>query len=176
MENPNNIEIRNRENNENEPETFLFLFETNKIEENFYGFGLKTIVRIISIFTLLISIIEFFDAFGNENFINLIFDLIISIILLTVTYYGFYSTIDLNVNKAYLAYLIYAILWVVLLIKYLVKSTLMIFGYIIIYENDFFRLGTICYILIEAFILVMYLYFVWIFFCYYVNMKRGNIQ
>ena len=36
MENPNNIEIRNRENNENEPETFLFLFETNKIEENFY--------------------------------------------------------------------------------------------------------------------------------------------
>ena len=176
MENLNEIEIKDKEEQKNKSEKFIFLFETNIIDDTFYGFSLKTIVRVISIFTLMISITEFFDTLKNNTFLNLIYHLIISIAFLIITYYIFYSTIEINVNYAFLGYFIYSILWIFLLIKYLFQASLMLVGYLNPYENDFFRIKLLTYIFIEAFILGIYLYFVWILFCYYVNVKRGNIE
>ena len=89
MENLNEIEIKDKEEQQNKSEKFLFLFETNIIDDTFYGFSLKTIVRVISIFTLMISITEFFDTLKNNTFLNLIYHLIISIAFLIITYKKF---------------------------------------------------------------------------------------
>ena len=176
MENSNEIEIKEKEEENNIPEKFLFLFETNIIDDSFFGFSLKTIVRIISIFTLLVSITEFLNILDNKTFLKVIYDLLISVTFLIITYFIFDSTIEMNINYAYLGYIIYSILWIVLLIQYLLQASLMLVGYLNPYENDFLRLKLLTYIFIEAFILGIYLYFVWILFCYYVNLKRGKIQ
>ena len=176
MENLNEIEIKDKEDQQNKSEKFLFLFETNIIDDTFYGFSLKTIVRIISIFTLLVSITEFLNIFDNKTFLKVIYDLLISVTFLIITYFIFDSTIEMNINYAYLGYFIYSIIWIFLLIKYLLQASLMLVGYLNPYENDFLRLKLITYVFIEAFIIGIYLYFVWILFCYYVNVKRGNIE
>ena len=167
---PNNLK-----NMDSSQEYFLFLFKIGIEEETFCGLSQTMTVRIISIIALIFGISLFIDAFEKGFFFQGFYKLIHCIFYLIIAFYSFCSTINKNSDYAEISYFISAILGIYYFICFAFDALCDYLRFVNLLENSQILTDDEVMNDIENFFIVMiYLYFVYILFCYYVNLKNGR--
>jgi hypothetical protein len=158
------------ESNDN---NFLFFFKPSQIDNQcIFNIPLKTAVQIISIILILASLDEFFDALSEQSYFFLIWNLLLSIFFLTVAIFSFLSTINQNYSYANISYIIYAITWYVKAVEFIYETIKHFIEFINPSGTKFFHLSYLVDIISDALYLLILLYFVWVVFCYSINLKN----
>lgn len=158
------------ESNEN---NFLFFFKPSQIDNQcIFNIPLKTGVQIISIILILASLDEFFDALSEQSYFLLVWNLLLSIFFLTVAIFSFLSTINQNYSYANISYIIYAITWYVKAVEFIYETIKHFIEFINPGGTKFFHLSYLVDIISDALYLLILLYFVWVVFCYSINLKN----
>ena len=165
-------EIDNKLGNPSD-DKFLFVFSPEVEEDCLCGLSQKMTVRIISIIALLSAITSFLSALGKSELLDMIIDIIFSAIFIAIAFFSFYSTINLKYEYANVGYLCYSILWIISFFCYCYKSLKILFAFLNIFGKDFLTEG-ISYIFTQGIILAIYLYFIWILYCFTINLKKGK--
>jgi len=157
-------------------ENFLFFFKPTKIDEDgFCGLEKKISVRIISLITLFSACCSFISALGKDNIFLLLWDLLISVFFLIVAFFTFYSTINLKESYANIGYVVYSILWIINFSVIICETIYYLFAFLFPFSNYFFSLRILIYIFCEWFGLILFLYLLWIVFCFMISLKKFNI-
>ena len=155
-------------------DNFLFFFKINTEEETMCGLSQSMTVKIISIFALLFAISFFIDTLNGDFFFDGFYKLILCILYLVIAFYSFYSTINQNDNYAKIGYLISAILWIYYFILFLFDFLFDLFKFINIFGDDFLKIKELFHDVGQCCLLLIFLYFVYILYCYQVNLKNGR--
>ncbi len=150
-------------------EKFLFLFSPEISEECICGCSQKIGVQIISFLLLLGSIGRFLESLSKNGLFDMIIDICISVFFLLVAFFMFYSTISLKYEHAYIGYIVYSIIWILNCLVYCCNSIMILFYCLINLNTE--NLG---YILGEGINLAISLYFIWIIYCFTMNLKKGK--
>jgi len=163
-------------NNELEADNFLFFIKTNEIDENgVCGLEQKLTVKIISVIALFSACCAFISALGKSSFLSLLWNICVSVFFLIVAFYTFYSTINLKHIYANIGYVVYSILWIINFIEIACETLYYLFKFFYPFSDYFFRPKILAYIFCEWLGLILYLYFLWIVFCFTINLKNGRI-
>ena len=152
---------------------FLFTFLPSDINKvMIFQLKLETGVIILSIFYL----IEFFGALKNivylSSLLSFIWNIILSVVFLLLCLYTYYST--KNPKKTYIkfAYLLSAVVISIRLLGYVCKSFYLIICFLYPFNSDFLELDFLIYVFGKGLYLFIYLYFVWIYYCFMIRGKE----
>jgi hypothetical protein len=157
-------------------ENFLFFIKPNEIDEDgVCGLDQKLTVRIISVIALFSAGCAFISSLGKDNIFSLLWDLFISVFFLIVAFYTFYSTINLKDTYANIGYVVYSILWLINCLGIVCETIYYLFKFFYPFSDNFFRPRILAYIFCEWLGLILFLYLLWIVFCFMINLKRGKI-
>ena len=156
---------------------FIFCFNFPEFEYDFCcGFSLKNGSIFLSFLFLIFSIISLLNILNSnkkfEIFSSIFLIIIYSICFLLILI----STFNYNFTFAYYAYLIYTIMLILNLSEILI-STIFIFCGIYVpkgRENVFIK--GISFLLIGILYVGVYVYFLWIIFCYVIHLKYNRIE
>ena len=172
--------VANKFNNVNQEissENFLFFFKPNKIDEDgFCGVEQKLSVRIIALIALISACCAFITSLVKNNMFLLLWDLFISVVFLIVAFFTFYSTINLKESYANIGYVVYSILWIINFSVIICETIYYLFVFFFPFSNYFFSLRIIIYIFCEWFGLILFLYFLWIVFCFMKNLAKRKVE
>jgi len=158
-------------------ENFLFFIKPNEIDEGgVCGLEQKLTVQIISVIALFSAGCAFISSLGKDNIFSLLWDLFISVFFLLVAGYTFYSTINLKDTYANIGYVIYSILWIINCFEITCETIYYLFKFFYPFSSYFFRPKILAYIFCEWLGLILFLYLLWIVFCFMINLKRGKIE
>lgn len=163
-------------NNNTEKEKFLFFFTPDKVDFEFLcGCSLHTGAKVISILFIINSLFGIFFSGFNKSVLLILSGLAFSIGYLVSGIFLYKSTITFEYSDAYFGYAVYAGIWIVELILTLSKLILIFFRiYNPFDEKTNFFIQFITYLASEFFSKIIALYFVWIVFCYSVNIKLNR--
>ena len=70
---------------------FLFLFKPQVDDKCVFGISLKIAVRIVSVFLILVSLSEFFEAFSQNKLWVLLWNIFFAIFFLSIAIFAFLS-------------------------------------------------------------------------------------
>ena len=169
----NQPEVSNSSNSNLSIENFLFVFTPVKPDTKcLCDISLKIGVRIISILVILGSYALFMEALYQNDWFDLIWDIIATITLLVIGVYTFISTINLKYDYAMVGNVTFSILFMIKLLKCLIEGALMLLSFINPFGEDFFHVKTVLYLLGEGIGLVIDLYFIWVVYCFMISLKN----
>ena len=155
-------------------DNFLFLFKPKVDEETICSLSQSMAVKIIAIIALLFAISFFIDIFEKHFFFGGFYKLILCVLYLVIAFYSCYSTINENADYAKIGYLVSAILWIYYFICFALDFLFDLFKFINFLGDDFLNIKEIFHDIGKCCILLIYLYCVYILFCYHVNLKNGR--
>ena len=169
----NNFEVKLDELKEPSQDKFLFCIVPDKVDtECFAGLSLKNGVRILSgilLYEALYSLAQSWDTKYTSKFI---FRLILGICYLCIACVVCYITFYENVSYTNISLIVVEILFILELLYYLLKSFLRIFEFINPWDRDFLNLKNLFYIIGSLAYLFVFLYFIYVLYCYLVSLKR----
>lgn len=151
---------------------FLFVCKVRQVDkESFCGISLSIAVRIISILALISSGFEVFDAIQVEKLFNMIWAICLSIFFLIVSFYTFMSTINNKYTYCKVGYYVFAILFLLKTLYYILNTILFIIDFINPFGGSFFEIKGLVYTIGEGVLLIVYCYFIWIIYCFMIELK-----
>lgn len=169
----NKDEVANSNNSNLSVDNFLFVFTPVKPDKNcLCGISLKIGVRIISILVIIGTYPLFMEALHQNEWVDLIWDIIVTITLLIIGLYTFISTINLKYDYAMVGNATFSMLFMIKLLKCLIEGTLILLSFINPFGEDFFHVKTVLYLLGEGISLVIDLYFIWVVYCFMISLKN----
>ena len=170
----NNV-IKLEELREPNTEKFLFLVTPEKVDtECIGGITLKNGVRILSIivfYEALSSLALALDTNYNSKFI---FRLIIFIFYFCIGCLALYSTFNDSYSLAKISYIILCILFILETFFYLIKCAIRLIEFINPWDGDFLKIKQIIFILGKLAYLFIFLYFIYVLYCYIISLKKYN--
>lgn len=156
-------------------EKFLFVCTVRQVDkESFCGISLKIAVRIISVVALISSGFQIFDAIHVSKIFNMIWAICLSVFFLIISFYTLMSTINNKYSYCQMGYYVFAILFLLKTLYYLVNTILFIIGFFNPFGSGFFEIKGLAYTIGEGVILVFYCYFVWVIYCFMIELKHHN--
>ena len=161
-------------NNEISEDNFLFFFKPEISQETICGLTQNISVKIIGIISLISSISYFISCFSGEFFFDGIYEILICIICLIIAFYSFYSALNENSDYAKIAYFSSVILFLIFFIKFLFETLYDIVKFLNIFGSDFLDIKDIFSDIAEGCALLLFLYLVWIIYCFMVNLRNGR--
>ena len=154
---------------------FLFFVEPKNIEnECIGGISLANGIIIFAVISLLQAINSFMEIFERTIFLDKIGYIILASIFLLIAFCSLFGALKDNVSFLKISYWLSAILFILAAIKYICKSLLKIIEFINPWDGDFLQLDFVTYIFGKGVLLFIYLYFIWIIFCYMSNNHKNN--
>ena len=170
----NDNQVRLEEINGPNEDKFLFFFTPAKIDrECIGGITLKNGVRILSVivfYEALSSLVSLFDADYTYKFI---ISLLFFIFYLCIGCLALFSTFNDNVSLAKISYNILCVLFIIQALFYLLKCSIRLIEFINPWDGDFLKLKIIIFILGKLAYLFIFLYFIYVLFCYVVSLKKS---
>lgn len=150
---------------------FLFLFKPQVDDKCVFGISLKIAVRIVSVFLILVSLSEFFEAFSQKKLWVLLWNIVLAIFFLSIAIFAFLSTINDKYEYANIANIVYSIVFIIKFLTYLVKVVFVILGFVNPFGESFFKLKGAWSLVGEGAYLLLLLYFVYVLYCFTVHLK-----
>ena len=151
---------------------FLFVFPADITGDKIlFGLTFKTGVQIFSLFTLLLAVNSFLDIFSPKSFWLFLVAILAFCVYGIIASYAFLSTLKENYNYARVSYLMIAVLFLLMTLRYLGKSIVKIIDFITPWDGDFLKLYFLIYISGYGFYLFIYLYFIYILYRYMIEIK-----
>ena len=172
----NQNEIQLEDMNVSNDEKFLFFFKPDKIDnECIGGISLKNGVRVFSVIVLLKAFISFYNIFelkfSNTNFI---ISLLFFICYLFIGSFALISTFNNNLSLAKIAYKLICIFFILEALVILLVSLIIFFAFINPWDEYFFNLKILLSIIWKIVSLFIYLYFIYVLFCFISELKRSS--
>ena len=169
--NHNNFDIKLDELKDPSQEKFLFCIVPDKVDNQcIAGFSLKTGVRILSAIILYEALYSFVQSWDSKYTSKFIFRLIIGICYLCTASLICYTTFNENAQLIKISYIIVCVLFILEFFYYLLKSFLRLFEFINPWDGDFLSLKNVLYIFADLAYLFIFLYFIYIQYCYLVSL------
>lgn len=154
---------------------FLFCVKPKTLDkQTIGGFTLKTGVRVFSVFIFLEALNTLVDLFSADTFWKFICYLLVFIFFLMVGFYVLYSTIKDKLSFARIGYFGISVIFIVQVIHYVAQSILKIIDFITPWDGDFLKLRFLVYIFGEGLFLFIYLYFIWVLFCFMKTLEDSS--
>ena len=154
---------------------FLFIFPADITGDKIlFGLTFKTGVQIFSLFTLLLAINSFLDIFSPKSFWLFLVAILAFCVYGVIASFAFLSTLKENYNYARVSYLMIAVLFLLMTLRYLGKSLVKIIDFITPWDGDFLKLDFLIYIFGYGFYLFIYLYFIYILYRYMIEIKGSS--
>ena len=150
---------------------FLFLFKPQVDDKCVFGISLKIAVRIVSVFLILVSLSEFFEAFSQNKLWVLLWNIFFAIFFLSIAIFAFLSTINDKYEYANISNIVYSIVFIIKFLSYLVKVVFLILGFVNPFGESFFKIKGVWSLVGEGAYLLLLLYFVYILYCFTVHLK-----
>lgn len=171
----NNFEnIQNSTSSNFSLDNFLFFFRPDVDQETICKLSQKLTVQIIGILSLICSLSYFFSSLDGGFLYKGLYKIIICVLFLIIAFYSFYSTINQNSDYTKIAYLCSAFIWSYCFIIWAFETLIDLFKFINFLGDEFLDIKEIFKDIGEACLLLIYLYFVWILYCYMVNLRTGR--
>ena len=151
---------------------FLFLFNPDVDDTCVCGISHKIAVRIVSVFLILASLNEFFEALGQGKLWTLLWNVFFAIFFLSIAFFAFLSTINEKYEYANVANIVYSIVYIIKLLTYLLKVVFVVLGFVNPFGESFFKLKGVLSLVGEGLYLILLLYFVYILYCFTSKLKN----
>ena len=169
----NNFEVKLDELKDPSQDKFLFCIVPDKVDtECIAGLSLKNGVRILSGILLYEALYSLAQSWDTKYTSKLIFRLILGLCYLCTACCVCYITFYENVSYTNIALAVVEILFILEFLYYLLKSFLRIFEFINPWDGDFLNLKNLFYIVGDLAYLFVFLYFIYVLYCYLVSLKR----
>ena len=154
---------------------FLFFFTPEKVDkECMGGITLKNGVRILSVIVLYEAFCSLAITFDTKNTIKFILHLLLFILYLGIAGLALYSTFNDNLSLARFSYIALCVLFILKVLFYLLRCAIRLIEFINPWDGDFLKLKAITFILGKLAYLFIFLYFIYVLFCYIVSLKKSN--
>ena len=171
--NNNNFEVKLDELKDPSQDKFLFCIVPDKVDtECIAGLSLKNGVRILAgilLYEALYSLSQSWDIKYTSKFI---FRLLLGLCYLCIACCVCYITFYENVSYTNIALIVVEILFILEFLYYLLKSFLRMFEFINPWDGDFLNLKNLFYIIGDLAFLFVFLYFIYMLYCYLVSLKK----
>ena len=170
----NQNEIQLEDMNASNDEKFLFFFKPDKIDkECIGGISLKNGVRVFSVIVLIKAFTSFSNIFELKfNITNFIISLLFFICYLFIGSFALISTFNNNLSLAKIAYKLICIFFILEALVILLVSLIIFFAFINPWDGYFFNLKILLSIIWKIVYLFIYLYFIYVLFCFISELKR----
>ena len=170
-----NNEIKLEEMQQPDQEKFLFFFTPEKIDtECIGGVTLKNGVRILSVIVFYEGLSSLAISLNTKSNIKFILSLLFFIFYLCVGCSALYSTFNDNISLAKISYFILCIIFIIQTIFYFLQFTVRLIEFINPWDGDFLKIKIIIYILGNFAYLFIFLYFIYVLFCFINSLKKTN--
>ena len=154
---------------------FLFFFTPAKLDtECIGGITLKNGVRILSVIVLYEALSSLAVSLDTNNTLKFILSLILFILYLGIGCLAFYSTFNDNISLAKFLYIILGVLFIIKTIYYIFECAIRLIEFINPWDGDFLKLKAITFILGKLAYLFIFLYFIYVLYCYIFASKKIN--
>ena len=158
-------------------EQFVFCLNFPKFEYDFCcGFSLKNGSIFLSFLFLVFSIISLINVLKSNNKIE-IYTSIFLIIIYSISFLLILiSTFNYSFILAYYAYLIYTIMLILNLSEIIISTIFIFCGIYVPFGRENVFVKGISFLLIGFLYVGVYLYCLWIIFCYVIHLKYNRIE
>ena len=157
---------------ESSDDKFLFCIIPEKVDkQGIAGLSLKNGVRFLSAILLYEALYSFIQSWDSKYTSKFIFRLIAGICYLLTSCLCCYSTFSDNIQYGKISFIFAEVLFILECLYYLLKSFLRIFEFINPWDGDFLSLKNIIYIIGDLAYLLIFLYFIYLQYCYLVSLK-----
>ena len=167
------------ENNHSEEEIdskFLFIKKPTKLEsECIFDIPLKTGVLIIGIIHILHGLQEFTESYVDLSALKAIYEFCISLGLIISGILCIYSVLSASILFLKWSYIIGSILFIFETVNFCLLSLYDLFMFFNFGENNFLNVRIILAIFMKGGHMIVWLYFLWIMYCYLSQLKMGLI-
>ena len=154
---------------------FLFFFEPKNVEnECIGGISLVNGIYVFAGLSLILAINFCIEIFDRLYFIEKLGYILISLAFVIIAICAFFAAFSENMTLAKISYWMAGILFCLAAIKFICKSILKMIEFINPFDGDFLRLDFIAYIFGRGALLFIFLYFIWIIFCFMSNHEKNN--
>lgn len=154
---------------------FLFVFKPDKLANQFLcGCSLRFGVRLISLIFLTASLAKFISVYEQENLRRTITSALILLVFIVAAFSIIYSSINLDPYFAYVGLLIYTVIFYFYIVDNLLFMAFVAFGVINPYGANFSWISIFLLDLLIIFSMIVHLYFVWICYSYWINLRDEN--
>ena len=182
MINSQNLEDQNQDNQirleevkDPNQDKFLFFFTPAKLDtECIGGITLRNGVRILSVIVLYEALSSLAITLDTNNTLKFVLSLLLFILYLGIGCLALYSTFNDNMSLARFSYIVLCVLFIIKTLYYLFKCAIRIFEFINPWDGDFLQLKAIMYILGKLAYLFIFLYFIYVLYCYILASKQIN--
>ena len=159
-------------------EKFLFFFHPAYLDNTMImELRLETGAQLLALCFLLELFSTFKDILVATSILNIILYFFLSFIFFLVSFYTYYSTIHQKIYYIKFAYLIASVITLLRLIEYFINSLYLIICFVNPFHDDFLDLDFITYVLGKGVYLFIYLYLMWIYYCFMVRPEgHGEIN
>ena len=159
----------------NEDKKFLFFFKPNNIDNECIG-GISLIngIKIFAAVSLLQAISYCMEIFSAEIFLEKLGYIALTTAFVIICFCSLFAALNENTTLAKISYWLAGFLFLLAAIKFLCKSVLKIIEFINPWDGDFLQLDFLVYIFGRGLLLFIYLYFIWILFCFISNHEKNN--
>ena len=154
---------------------FLFFIPPNSIDNECIG-GISLIngIKIFAAVSFIQAISSFSEIFNAEIFLEKIGYILLTTAFVIICLCSLFAALNENTTLAKISYWLAGFLFVLAAIKFLCKSVLKIIEFINPWDGDFLQLDFLVYIFGRGLFLFIYLYFIWITFCFLSNHEKNN--
>jgi len=156
---------------------FLFFFVPRNLNVDCCcNCSLKTAIIIISIFYVISSTTNLFEAIKTPSIINLVVAGINLVLYFAAGFCLIYSTINQSFKHAYIGYFIYTIFFFYYLITNIIVLLFILTGYYRPMPEISAIANAFIFLIIITLFMVIYLYLVWIIFSYTIHLKHKRLK
>ena len=159
-------------------EKFLFFFHPAYLDNTMImELRLETGAQLLALCFLIELFSVFKDILEASSILKIVLYFFLSFILFLVCFYTYYSTIHQKIHYIKFAYLIASVITLLRLLDYFLYSCYLIFCFLNPFHDDFFDLDFLTYVLGKGVYLFIYLYLIWIYYCFMVRPEgHGEIN
>ena len=161
-----------KEPSQESKEKFLFCIVPEKVDkECIAGLSLKNGVLILSAILLYEALYSLLKAWDTKYTSKFIFRILLGLCYLCTSCLSCYSAVNSNLNYSKISFIIVEILFTLEFLYYLLKSFLRVFEFINPWDGDFLNLRNILYIIGDLAYFLVFLYFIYVQYCFIVSLK-----
>ena len=171
----NNYDVKLDEWKDPSQEKFLFCIVPDKVDTQcIAGLSLKNGVRILSGILLYEALYSLNQSWDTKYTSKFIFRLLLGLFYLCTACLICYITFKENLSYTKIAFIIVEVLFILEFLYYLLKSFLRTFEFINPWDGDFLNLKNILYIVGDLAYLFVFLYFIYVLYCFLVSLKSSS--
>ena len=154
---------------------FLFFFKPENVEKECVG-GISLVngIKIFAGVSLLQALSTLMEVFQAELFLEKVGYIILTCLFAIICFCAFFAAFNDNILLAKISYWIAAVLFLISGIKFICKSVMKTIEFINPFDGDFLDIKFLTYIFGRGLYLFIYLYFIWILYCFMANHDKNN--